>query len=271
MRKKIIKQIFIGTAITIGISSAFAQGVASQPPATVPATAPIAVPVLQNSAPGIPPLPPLTVFTADAAILQSQGCLPEVMNNLNAKYMTDRTLARNQEYTTQVLQQAINTPKPSSTMDCFQQALQNINQAIAAINSIMALFSGNVDMGAMLQGLAKMVLSAVCQEVNQVTGKISGSLTSPVTGQINSTLGGINNAGVNTGITGVGNVTVGQVTQMGGLNTSNPSNPAIPVIQSGATAIPVNIPTINAGTTSGSGIISGIGSSISNAATAVFK
>ena len=146
------------------------------------------VPALSTSAPSIGAVPNLSVMDPQSA---PPDCNKEIMQNLNSQYLLNRGNARILQYNNQMNGLVLTTPK-ANQMDCFQQAMQNIKNLMNAINSIIAMFSGQIDMDSIMQQMVNMVLKAACQEINQVTGSISGSLNG-VTSGINGTVNGINN------------------------------------------------------------------------------
>lgn len=198
MKTKFDKKIVAGLIVSLfstQMMHAMAQGVSTQDPNT-----------LASSGPSIPNLPNLTYHNPNEAPV---GCNKEVMQNLNSTYVQNRMKERNLTFNTQMNGLVVTTPK-ANQMDCFQQAMQNIKNLMRAIDSIIAMFSGQVNMDALMQQIVNMVLKAACQEVNQVTGSISGSLNNTTNG-INGTIGQING-------TQIGNGSVG--TTIGGVLTS---------------------------------------------------
>lgn len=177
MKKKLNKKIVSGILISLVSSQmmqAVAQGVSTQP-------------ALSTSAPTIQGLPNIAILDVNGAPAE---CNREIMQNLNTGYIRTRGTARILQYNNQMNGLVLTTPK-ANQMDCFQQAMQNIKNLMGAINSILAMFSGKIDMDAIMQQMVNMVLKAACQEINQVTGSISGSLNT-MTGGINSTINTVN-------------------------------------------------------------------------------
>lgn len=195
MKKKIDRKIISGLIISLlstQMLQAVAQGVSTQPSGSSSTT----VPSLATTAPSIGSLPNLSVIDPNGA---PPDCNKEIMQNLNSGYLLNRGSARLLQYNNQMNGLVMTTPK-ADQMDCFQQAMQNIKNLMSSINAIIALFSLQPDMDAFMQQIVNMVLKAACQEINQVTGSISGSLNS-TTSAINGTVGGINNTQV--GPTGI--------------------------------------------------------------------
>lgn len=182
------KVVLLGTAAQMLCLQALAQGIPVQQNSTT-------VSALSTSSPDIAALPNLTVLDPQSA---PPECNKEIMQNLNSQYLLNRGNARIVQYNNQMNGLVLTTPK-ANQMDCFQQAMQNIKTLMAAINNILALFTLQPDMDAIMQQIVGMVLKAACQEVNQVTGSISGSLNTP-TNAINGTIGNINSA--TTGVVG---------------------------------------------------------------------
>lgn len=202
MNKRELKRIALfGAATQVLCLQALAQGVTTPPSTTT-------VPALSTTGPDIPGLPKLSVLDPQAA---PPDCNKEIMQNLNSQYLLNRSNARTIQYNNQMNGLVLTTPK-ANQMDCFQQAMQNIKNLMAAINTILAMFTMQPDMDAIMQQIIGMVLKAACQEINQVTGSISGSLNQP-TNAINGTIGGISGTSV-----GVGSVTTNVATI---LNTGN--------------------------------------------------
>lgn len=201
MKKKKFKKIVlfgaVGQMLCLQSMTAVAQTSASSNTNTT------TVPALSTSAPSIGSVPNLSVMDPQSA---PADCNKEIMQNLNSQYLLNRGNARVLQYNNQMNGLVLTTPKANG-MDCFQQAMQNIKNLMNAINSIIAMFSGQVDMDSIMQQIVNMVLKAACQEVNQVTGSISGSLNG-VTSGINSTVSGINSTTIGSGSTGttIGNV-----------------------------------------------------------------
>lgn len=214
MKTKYNKKIMSGVILSLlssQVMQAMAQGVSTQPSSGSTST----VSSLSTSAPTIPGLPNLTVLDPAGA---PAGCNKEIMANLNTNYLNSRTAQRQAEYNSQVVGLVSMTPK-TNQQDCFQQAMQNIKQLLSAIQSIIAMFSGEIDMDAIMQQIVNMVLQAACQEINQVTGSITSSLNTYTNG-INNTIGGINNTQV--GVGGVG-VSVGTILNSGNAGSQTPS------------------------------------------------
>jgi hypothetical protein len=161
-----------------------------------------------GGAPSIPGLPALTVFTADNNTLISQGCNPDVLNQMNNNYINNRTLARNQSYNTLVLQPVLATPKRPSGANCIQQAMDNIMSMMNTIEAIISMFSGTPNWGSLTGILTKLALGLVCREVNNITSNITNQLKSPVTGLANTINGQVSSI-ASTGIGSTG-YTVGQ-------------------------------------------------------------
>lgn len=219
MKTKFEKKVVAGVIVSLfstQMMCAMAQGVSTQDPGTLAA-----------SGPSIAALPSLTYLDVNNA---PPGCNKEIMQNLNSKYVQDRMAERNLQYNTQMNGLVMTTPK-ANQMDCFQQAMQNIKNLMRAIDSIIAMFSGQMNMDALMQQIVNMVLKAACQEVNQVTGSISGSLNTTTNG-INNTIGGITNTqigsgGVSTTVGGIlnsGNLPQQQATDVVGGSLSGISN-----------------------------------------------
>lgn len=210
--KKIVSSLIISLFST-QMMHAVAQGVSTQPSAT------------NATAPTIGSLPALVALDPSVAPVD---CNKEIMQNLNSTYLRERGQARIVQYNNEMNGLVLTTPK-ANQMDCFQQAMQNIKNLMSAINSIIAMFSGQMDMDAIMQQMVNMVLKAACQEINQVTGAVSGSLSTYTNG-INSTLGTVTNTQLGVGgvggsvgdIIAVGNGTVKPVTTdyIGGSTTS---------------------------------------------------
>ena len=210
MKKNKFRKVVLFGAVTQmlclqGMNAIAQTSTATQPPANT------TVPALSTSAPSIGGVPNLSVMDPQSA---PPDCNKEIMQNLNSKYLENRGLARIQQYNNQMNGLVLTTPK-ANQMDCFQQAMQNIKNLMNAINSIIAMFSGQIDMDSIMQQMVNMVLKAACQEINQVTGSISGSLNG-VTSGINGTINGINNTPLGSGSMGT---TVGNV--LGGTGGSN--------------------------------------------------
>lgn len=198
MKRKINKKIVAGLVISLfstQMMQALAQGVATQSSGNGSS--------LTTSSPTIGSLPNLTTNNINGA---PANCNKEIMQNLNSQYLQTRGDARSQQYNNEMNGLVLTTPK-ANQMDCFQQAMQNIKNLMTAINSIIAMFSGQIDMDAIMQQMVNMVLKAACQEINQVTGSISNSLGT-YTNTINGTVGAINNTpigagGVSTSVGGI--------------------------------------------------------------------
>jgi hypothetical protein len=159
-------------------------------------------------------LPPLTVLQADDATLRGLGCDPSVMYSLNNQYRMQRGLDRNVELQSLVREQVDNTPPPAgqgSGGSCFEQAANNINGVVKVYNSILALLSGNIDPGALIQAGAKMAMNAACNQVNNYTGKLTSSLN-PMTNAANGMIGQITNYRIGSGSN---SISVGQLTGNG--------------------------------------------------------
>ena len=261
--KQFKKKLLPGLIISLVGMSAFAQssGVSTQAPSTTGSnssgvstqgsgtsnTGGVAAPTI----PGLPPL--VTQDTTNQGALLAQGCNPLVMQNLNSQYLTQRTLTRQQQYNNEMNTIVATTPK-SNTMDCFQQAMQSIQNLKKSIDAIMALFSGNMDMGALLQQIVNMVLKAACQEVNAVTGSLVSNTLNPYTNTINNTMGAVTGAQI-----GV----AGQSTTVGGLlgNQTN-SSATTPINVFGGSA--TSIGNTMGGVSSTFGTVSNTGSTLAN-------
>lgn len=246
MKTKVDKKIVSGLIISLfstQMMQAIAQGVSTQPSggsSTVSSTS--------TTAPTIPGLPNLSVMDPNGAPV---GCNKEVMQNLNSQYLLSRGNARIMQYNNQMNGLVLTTPK-ANQMDCFQQAMQNIKNLMSAINSIIAMFSGKMDMDAIMQQMVNMVLKAACQEINQVTGAVSGSLNTYTNG-INGTIGTVTNTQV-----GSGSVS----TSVGGIiSAGNGTTPVAPInfvggsvssVQSTLTSVGS---TANAATSTGSALV----------------
>jgi hypothetical protein len=204
--KKIISSLIV-SIVSVQMMQAIAQGVSTQNSGSTTTT----VSSLSTSSPTIPNLPDLHVEDPSNA---PPDCNKEIMQNLNSQYLEKRGLARIRQYNNEMSGLVLTTPK-ANQMDCFQQAMQNIKNLMSAINSIIAIFSGRIDMDAIMQQVVNMVLKAACQEINQVTGSISGSLNT-VTNGINGTVSGINNTNIGSGPV---NLNVGNI-----LTSGNPGN-----------------------------------------------
>jgi len=245
MKTKYNKKIISGVVLSLlssQVMQAMAQGVSTQP-----SSGSTSVPSLSTSSPSIPGLPNLTVLDPAGA---PAGCSKEIMANLNTQYLNSRTAQRQVEYNNQVVGLVTMTPK-TNQMDCFQQAMQNIKQLLSAINSIIAMFSGEIDMDAIMQQIVNMVLQAACQEINQVTGSVTGSLNTYTNG-INSTVGGITNTQV--GVGGV-STSVGSILNSGNNGYQGPS--------AGSTLTGM----ISGSTNSVSGVATQAGNTVNNATT----
>lgn len=240
MKTKFDKKIVSGLIVSVfstQMMSAMAQSVSTQSSDTVP--------TLSTSGPTIPGLPNLTYYEATNA---PPGCNKEIMQLLNSRYVMDRTAARNLQYTNQMNGLVMTTPK-ANQMDCFQQAMQNIKNLMRAIDSIIAMFSGKMNMDAIMQSIVNMALKAACQEVNQVTGSISSSLNTTTNG-INGTLGQINGTQLGSG---------GMTTTVGGIISAGnqPQQQGIDVIGGSVSGVSntwgtVNNTVNNAGSTTSS-------------------
>lgn len=174
----------------------------------------------------VPTMSPLTTISPDdASVIAMQRynkpCYKEVMANLNSNYLNSRGITRQKDYEALVGGVVSRVPKSSSSLDCFQQAMRNIKSLMNTINGILGMFSGQMDIGALLSQITNMVLNAACQEVNQVTGAITGSLTNPVNSTINGTVGSVLSTSVGAGSY---NTSVGTI-----LNATNSSSSATPV------------------------------------------
>lgn len=245
--RKIISSLII-SLVSTQMMQAVAQGVSTQNSSTVSS--------LSTSGPTIASLPNLSVVDPNGA---PPDCNKEIMQNLNSKYLEKRGEARILQYNNEMNGLVMTTPK-ANQMDCFQQAMQNIKNLMNAINSIIAMFSGEVDMDAVMQQIVNMVLKAACQEVNQVTGSISGSLNT-TTNTINGTVGSITNTQIGTQ---VGSTQVG--TTVGGiLNSGNtPSQGTTDIVGGSVNSINNTLGTMgntatNASNT-GTGLVNKIGS-----------
>lgn len=198
MKTKVDKKIISGLIISLmstQMMQAIAQTVVNQPmPSTQPGVSTQPSGSGAATAPTIPPLPKLTILDHTKA---PPGCNKEIMQNLNSQYLQTRGIARITQYNNQMNGLVMTTPK-ANQMDCFQQAMQNIKNLMTAINSIVAMFSGKIDMDAIMQQMVQMVLKAACQEINQVTGKVSSSLNE-YTNDINGNLGEFNNQQIGNG------------------------------------------------------------------------
>ncbi len=206
MKRKFDKKIVSGLVISLlstQMVQALAQGVSTQSSGST-------VSSLSTSSPTIASLPNLSVLSATSIPTQYAGCNAEIMQNLNSGYLLSRGNARILQYNNQMNGLVLTTPK-ANQMDCFQQAMQNIKNLMSAINSIIAMFSGQIDMDSIMQQIVNMVLKAACQEINQVTGSISGSLNT-VTNGINSTVNTV--TGTTIGFGGV-STTVGGIINSG--------------------------------------------------------
>lgn len=211
MKTKFDKKIVSGLIVSVfstQMMHAMAQGVSTQNSGSIP--------TLSASGPNIPGLPNLVYYDPNAA---PPGCNKEIMQNLNSTYVQDRMQARNLQYNTEMNGLVMTTPK-ANQMDCFQQAMQNIKNLMRAIDSIIAMFSGQMNMDSIMQSIVNMVLKAACQEVNQVTGSVSNSLNTTTNG-INGTLGQINgtqigSGGVSTTVGGI--ISAGNQPQQSGID-----------------------------------------------------
>lgn len=231
--KKIVAALIVSLFST-QMMQAVAQGVSTQNSGT-----------LATSGPSIPNLPNVTYLNPNDA---PAGCNKEVMQNLNSSYVTKRMAERNLQYTTQMNGLVLTTPK-ANQMDCFQQAMQNIKNLMNSINSIIAMFSGQIDMDAMMQQIVNMVLKAACQEVNQVTGSITGSLNTATNG-INGTIGTINNTTIGNGQIGTNVGTILNSGNMGNQGTTDVVNGSLSGVSN--TWGTVNNTVNNAGSTTSS-------------------
>lgn len=256
MKTKYNKKIISGVVLSLlssQVMQAMAQGVSTQPSSGSSST----VSSLSSSAPSIPGLPNLTVLDPAGA---PAGCNKEIMQNLNTKYINSRTVARQAEYNSQVVGLVSMTPK-TNQQDCFQQAMQNIRQLLSAIQAIIAMFSGEVDMDAIMQQIVNMVLQAACQEINQVTGSVTSSLNTYTNG-INSTVGGVTNTQV--GVGGV-NTSVGSILNSGTSGNTTSASSTLSGMISGSTNSVSGVATqagttVNSATTTGSNIVDKVNS-----------
>jgi hypothetical protein len=208
------KTIIMRTALSIAVSAIFitslsyGQGVAQQGVAQQGAS----VPTKDQTT-----LPALTVISADDATLRSQGCDPSVFYSMNNEYMMKRSLARNIELQKLVREQVDNTPPPPGDGggSCFEKAATSINNAVKTYNSILALLSGNLDPGPLIQAGAKLAMNAACNQVNNYTGKLTSSLN-PLTNTANSMLGQVTNYRIGAG---GASMSIGQLAGMNGNGT----------------------------------------------------
>lgn len=218
------KQLIMKTITAFAVSSVFitslsiAQTVASQGSSTTDQTN----------------LPALTVLQYDNQTMLNAGCDPQIMNNLNQTYLNKRGVARNVELNTMVRQQVDNTPLPpksGSGGSCFQQAASNINGVISTYQNILALLSGSINPGPLLQKAGDMVMNAACQEVNNYTGQATSGVSQSINGGIGGALGQVNNYQVGSGAL---TMSGGQVLSNVGLNTSNVTGTSgVPYVTSG--------------------------------------
>lgn len=192
-------------------------------------------------------LPPLTLVVTNEQLnnssvrqkLTDMGCDPAVMGRLNNVYLNERGIQRNLELQTLVGEQAIKAPASTGIPQigangsvvpgtgqgsCFQQAAQQVNTAVSAVNNVLSVLSGGgFNTSAAVAAAAKYAQNAACQQINSYTGQVVGGYTNPVTGTISSTTGGALN-------TSVGGYSAGQVLQSGSTTTNVPAGATVPYV-----------------------------------------
>lgn len=189
-------------------------------------------------------LNPLVTLSADPATLLANNCDPSVLYKLNNDYVNQRTLARSMELQTLVREQVNTTPQvaPGGSGSCFQQAVKNINSVVDSYNSIVALLSGTLNPGPLIQKAGEMVMNAACQQIDtltgSVTGGISGSINQATGGTIGSLTGAANQFTIGSGANSLNGTQILNGVGVTGVNSNglangNNANGAIPYITNG--------------------------------------
>lgn len=188
----------------------------------------VATQTIQVGAPTTERLPPLTVLKMSDAELLDKGCVPSVMDTLNNDYLFNRGRERELELQTLVKQQvdwappAEGTNVPSapgsnvSAGSCFQQAANNINNAVNAANTVLGILSGGgLSAESVVNAAVGVAKNIACQQVNNYTGTLTSTASQPIV----YTMSDINRVTYNTGVnTKYGSVSTGQVLTNGGFN-----------------------------------------------------
>lgn len=163
----------------------------------------------------------------DSGQLAQAGCDQNVWNQMVTDYQNKAlTQAAIGEKTAQL--QATRAPSPVSS--CFDAAVQLINNATRAYNTIAALLTGGGLDSSMLYAYAqKLVVGAACSQVNSLVNQSGlGTQINNVNGQIGGALNtGTNIGGVNTG-------SVNQILNGGGYQQNNSGN--VPYVNSNGLA-----------------------------------
>jgi hypothetical protein len=180
-------------------------------------------------------MPTLAVPQYDPTALQAQGCDPNVMNQLLNNWVMNSARA-NAMQNFMMQQNALAAPKPptgSNGSSCYQNAVNNIENAMGPFAKILSLFSGGApDMNAIGSAIGATLGNVACSMVSSYTSSLAGGLTS----SLNSTqLGGGYSIG------SVGGIVNSTVTSSGTINSTGVANTvtntAMPYINSGTSSV----------------------------------
>lgn len=175
--------------------------------------------------------PALTYFTYTNQELQAAGCDPNVWNELVTEYVKKRMVERNQQGLIQVQKQAT-PPVPaggtSSGKSCFENATNQINSAISGVNSVLSIFTGNVDWSSLSNKTLGQLTTAACNQIDSHLGNITSGVFQPINSTIHQTTGMISGASVNTALGSV---------NLGGAITPSTNTTTVPHVNTtGATS-----------------------------------
>ncbi len=142
--------------------------------------------------------------------LINQGCDPNNWNSLVQQYVNQRTVERQIQGQSQHADQVLAAPGISAGR-CLEQLMNQINQIMSIINTIIALFTGSIDWGAIGRSILNQMTEWACNTLNTYTGNMAYGATQPVIGQISGVVNTVNGGQtVNTGPNGP-TISTGQI------------------------------------------------------------
>lgn len=116
--------------------------------------------------------PPLRVPTFPDATLVEAGCDKEVWDSLNRKYIAKRTYERQIEGQALVLDQYRAAPNLRARLTCLSNLINQINNLLRLINQVYSIFTGGIDVDAVMKALLAQLAERACNALNSYSGNM---------------------------------------------------------------------------------------------------
>lgn len=137
------------------------------------------------------------------------------------KWVSAATSYKTNTLDPQIKEQVLNTPSAQAQRTCLEGAISQINGIASKVSGLMAILGGSTDWSSIASTVSQQAMNMACNQINSYASGAVNNATAGINNTINTTIGTISGAGVNTP---VGNINIGNQV----LNQANKASAGTP-------------------------------------------